>query len=125
MSDMAYSGEFLLKDNSLVQQDFEQHGWATAEFVDNIKIFTLVPKEPNSGWPLLRMHIPEGAKAVWTWRTFRESLPRPDSTIREMRIYGIGYKKYGEAPYMMWVVPGGHVECGIDEPLFANVLWRG
>ena len=125
MSDLAYSGEFLLKDNSLAQKNLDDHGWATPEFVESIKIFTLVPKSPDSGWPLLRMHIPDDAKAVWTWRVFQESMPMPNGILREMRIYGIGYKRHGEKPYMMWVVPGGHVECGTDDPLFANVIWRG
>lgn len=125
MSDLAYTGEFLLKDNSLVQKDFEERGWATPEFVDNIKILTLVPREQGAGWPLLRVHIPEDAKAVWTWRVFRESMTVPGAPLREMRIYGIGYKRFGEKPYMTWVVPGGHVESGTEDPLFANVLWRG
>lgn len=125
MTDFAYTGEFLLKDNSLVSQNLEEHGWATPEFLDKIKLFTLVPKSPDSGWPLLRIHIPDNAKPVWKWRTFREAMMVDNGTIREMRIYGIGYKKRGHGPYMVWVVPGGHVEAGVDDPLFANVLWSG
>lgn len=119
---MDYTGEFLLRDNSVVQQDFDESGWARKDLIANITIFTLIPKEPGK-WPLLRMHIPDKAKPVWTWRTFRKGNV-PDAVERQMRIYGIGYKKRGQKPHLMWVMPGGHIEAGTDNPLFADVMWH-
>ena len=127
MVDFAYVGEFVLKDDSIVRTDLERQGWATKELISNIKTFTLVPKEVGK-WPLLRIHIPDKAKPVWTWRVFRKMAQGGDGEIlQEMRIYGIGYKKRGQKPHMMWVVPGGHVEAGldVDSPAFAQVLWHG
>lgn len=122
MVDFAYTGEFLLRDGTLLQVDLEQPGWATKDLIANIALFTLVPKVPGT-WPLLRTHIPERAKPVWTWRTFRKGNGPPEQPTREMQIYGIGFKKRGSKPHMIWVVPGGHVEAGTDAPLFADVLW--
>lgn len=123
--EFAYSGEFILKDGSMVQVDLESKGWATKELISNVATMTLVPKPQTSGWPLLRVHIPPNGKPVWTWRVFREAAIADASTVREMRIYGIGYKKRGQRPVMTWVVPGGHVETGTESPLFADKLWHG
>ena len=121
MSELDYTGEFLLDDGTVHQQNLDEHGWATKELVDRIKLFTLVPKDP-SRWNLFRIHIPEDAKPVWTWRTFGIiNGPVKD----QMRIYGIGYKREYESPFYMWMLPGGHVEAGTDQPLFAEALWRG
>lgn len=126
-----YVGEFILADGSLAQKDLETR-WADKEFVSQIRTFTLVPKPGTSGWPLLRMHIPEKAKPVWVWRMFRltDNPVPPEGTeveaqqLAELRIYGIGYKKRGQKPHMMWVMPGGAVEAGIQEPQFAELIWK-
>lgn len=127
-----YIGEFILTDGTTVQRDLETK-WADKDFISQIRVFTLVPKpEGGQGWPLLRMHIPEKAKPIWVWRVYRlTNNPTPPEgeevtaeQLAELRIYGIGYKKRGSKPHMMWVVPGGHVEAGSEEPLFATVIWK-
>lgn len=125
MVDFAYRAELRLNDGSIITVDLEERGWAKPDLLTKIRAFTLVPKDPNTRWPLVRVHIPEHAKPVWLWRTYRESSVGDGATVREMRIYGIGFKRRGHPPYYVWVVPGGHIESGTYDSTFANTIWSG
>lgn len=127
--EFVYVGEFTLKDGTVEQRNLEDK-WADKDFLEKIAVFTLVPRV--AGWPLLRVHIPDKAKPVWVWRVYREASPLVPveeggemPTIREMRIYGVGFKKRGQKPHLTWVIPGGHIETGTSDSTLANTLWRG
>lgn len=117
MSDtFLYTAELTLTDGSLVQIDLEERGWAEPERLANTRVFTLVPKDPMSGWPFLRVHIPEGAKPIFKSRN--NVLLTAGATLR---VYAAGWHKDGES-HWTWVFPNGAMENGTDNPTINDIL---
>lgn len=121
-STFEYTAELQLNDGSLVQIDLEQRGWAEPERLANTRVFTLVPKDTQSKWPFVRVHIPEGAKPVFKSRqnmTLLGSSLGMNAPI--FRAYAVGYFK-DNVTYWTWVFPNGAIEQNTDDPVFNDLL---
>lgn len=111
-----YSAEVQLNDGTLVQLDLEERGWADPERLANTRVFTLVPKDPTSKWPFVRIHIPEGAKPI-----FKSRNNVLVTAGREFKTYAVGWFKDGES-HWTWVMPNGSIELETDSPTFSEIL---
>jgi hypothetical protein len=111
-----YTAELQLNDGSLVPIDLEQRGWAEPERLANTRVFTLIPKDPTSRWPLLRIHIPEGAKPV-----FKTRMNIGITAGYEIRVYAAGWFKDGEN-HWTWLFPNGAMERETDDPTLNDLL---
>ena len=105
-----------LNDGSEVKLNPEEHGWAEPERLAKVTRWTLLPRA--EGWPVVMLHIPEGAKPVFMSRVFGKGLPGAGGP--SFRTYCTGWHKDGET-HRVWVLPGGIIEVG-EEPTSANLL---
>jgi hypothetical protein len=124
MSTFEYRAELQLNDGSLVPIDLEEHGWAEPERLSLTRVFTLVPKDPSSRWPFIRVHVPEGAKPIFKSRMNSRLLgPAVQGAMGEpiFRAYAVGWFKDGES-HWTWVFPNGSIEQETDEPTFNDLL---
>lgn len=116
MSTFEYTAELQLNDGSIVTVDLEERGWAEPNRLANTRVFTLVPKDPQSRWPFVRVHIPEGAKPI-----FKSRMNKLVTAGKEFRAYAVGWFK-GSDSHWTWVLPNGSIEQGTDEPSFIKIL---
>jgi hypothetical protein len=105
-----YTAELQLNDGSLVQVDLEERGWAEPDRLANTRVFSLVPRQLGTGWPLIRINIPDGAKPVFKSR--RNVLA---TAGQEFRAFAVGWFKDGST-HWTWVMPGGSIETETDDP---------
>ena len=117
MSDtFEYTAELQLHDGSIVPVNLEEHGWADPDRLANTRALTLIPRNVASGWPFVRINIPEGAKPIFKSRN------NVGATAGfQMRVYAVGWFKDGES-HWTWVFPGGALEQGGDDPEFAKTI---
>jgi hypothetical protein len=119
MSDaFAYWAELTQADGSLVQLDLEEHGWAEPERLAQARAFTIVPKDTNSRWPFIRVHVPEGAKPIFKSRPIMNLKP---FGVELFRAYAVGWFKDGES-HWTWAFPNGSIETETDNPTIADLL---
>jgi hypothetical protein len=111
-----YKAEIQLNDGTLIPLDLEERGWADPERLANTRVFSLVPKEINAGWPLVRVNIPEGAKPIFKAR--KNVLA---TAGQEFRCYAVGWFKDGES-HWTWILPGGSIETESDDPYLTRKL---
>lgn len=114
----AYTAELQLNDGSLVPIDLEERGWAEPERLANTRVFTLVPKDINSRWPFVRIHIPDGAKPIFKSRQNINLIGHGQPLFRA---YAAGWFKDGES-HWTWAFPNGAVEQGTDDPTVNELL---
>lgn len=114
----AYTAELQLNDGSLVPIDLEERGWAEPERLVNTRVFTLVPKDINSRWPFVRIHIPDGAKPIFKSRQNINLIGHGQPLFRA---YAAGWFKDGES-HWTWAFPNGAVEQGTDDPTVNELL---
>lgn len=117
MSDQfEYYAELQLTDGSLVPLNLEERGWADPDRLANTRVFTLIPKNAGSGWPFVKVHIPEGAKPIFKTRN------NVGATAGfQMRVYAVGWFKDGVS-HWTWVFPGGSLEKETDDPDINSTL---
>lgn len=116
-----YLAELQLNDGSLHQVDLEEHGWAEPERLSLTRVFTLVPKDPNSRWPFVRIHIPEGAKPIFKSRMNNVFIGAQAMGTPLMRAYAVGWFKDGDS-HWTWVFPNGAIETETDSPQFNDLI---
>lgn len=116
-----YYAELQLNDGSIIQLDLEERGWAEPERLSLTRVFTLVPKDPESKWPFIRVHMPEGSKPVFKTRMNMRLLGGSGFNEPNFRIYAAGYHKDGIS-HWTWVFPNGAIEQNTDEPTFNDIL---
>lgn len=114
----AYTAELQLNDGSLVAVDLEERGWADPDRLANTRVFTLVPKDPASGYPFLRVHIPEGAKPIFKSRNNINLIGHGQPMFRA---YAAGWFKDGES-HWTWCFPNGAMEKETDDPTVNDLL---
>src|SRR5574338_1136052 len=120
-NDFEYYAELQLTDGSLVQVDLEERGWAEPARLADTRVFTLVPKDPTSKWPFVRVHIPKGAKPTFKSRMNMRFLSPQGMNIPNFRAYAVGYHR-GKTTYWTWVFPNGAIEQNTDDPTFNDIL---
>jgi hypothetical protein len=120
-----YTAELQLHDGSVVPVNLEERGWAEPERLALTRVFTLVPRQYGTPWPMVRIHIPDGAKPI-----FKARKSVAATAGFQMRIYAVGWFKDGES-HWTWVFPGGALEKEIEETEldktligFVNDAWR-
>lgn len=113
-----YFAELQLTDGSTVQVDLEERGWADPDRLADTRVFTLVPRDMNSMWPFLRIHIPEGAKPIFKSRNNINLIGHGQPLFRA---YAAGWFKDGES-HWTWVFPNGAMEKETDDPTVNNLL---
>lgn len=119
MSDtFAYWAELQLNDGSLVKIDLEERGWAEPERLSQTRVFTLVPNDSSSGYPFLRVHIPDGAKPIFK---FRQNVNLIGHGQPMFRAYAAGWFKDGIS-HWTWCFPNGAVEQETDDPTINDLL---
>lgn len=111
-----YTAELQLNDGSVVTVDLEERGWADPERLAQTRVFTLVPKDPNSRWPFFRVHIPEGGKPI-----FKSRNNVLMTAGMSFRTYAAGYFKDGESNWT-WLFPHGAMERGTDDPSVTRLM---
>lgn len=125
MSDtFAYWAELQLNDGSLVTVDLEERGWAEPERLGQTRVFTLVPKDINTRWPVVRIHIPDDAKPIFKTRMNSRLMgPSVQSGMGEpiFRAYAVGWFKDSQS-HWTWVFPNGAIETETDDPTFNDIL---
>ncbi len=114
----AYWAELTQVDGSLVKLDLEEHGWAEPERLAQARAFTIVPKDINSRWPFVRVHIPDGAKPIFKSRPIRNLKP---FGVELFRAYAVGWFKDGIS-HWTWAFPNGSIEQETDEPTIAALM---
>jgi hypothetical protein len=116
MSTFEYSAELQLNDGSVVPVNLEEHGWAEPDRLANTRVFSLIPRSIGAGWPMVRIHIPEGAKPIFKSRN------NVGATAGfEMRVYAAGWFKDGQN-HWTWIFPGGAIEKETDDPDISKML---
>lgn len=117
MSDtFEYIAELQLNDGSLVQVNLEERGWAEPERLANTRVFTLLPKNIDSKWPLFRVNIPEGAKPI-----FKSRMSVGMHAGYRLRVYAAGWFKDGES-HWTWLFPNGAMETSTDDPTILDLM---
>lgn len=122
-TEFEYKAELQLNDGSTVLVDLEERGWAEPERLANTRVFSLVPKDLTNAWPVVRIHIPEGAKPIFKSRPHFVLLGNQPMGTPLFRSYAVGYFKDNES-YWTWVFPNGMIEANTDDPTFADLIIR-
>jgi hypothetical protein len=117
MREYAYFAEAVTEEGVSHRVDLEETGWNKAEFLSHSKEWNLVPYDPNSPWPIVKVHLPVSALPIFKSRVFAWT----GGDVR-LRVYGIGYSIDGVETWI-WSIPGA-IEVGEETELAALLFDR-